>query len=805
MSLTFVRSTLRPLLRRPGYAFFVIAGLAVGIGANTAIFSLVHGILIQPLPYDGAERLVTVWEDHSLRDGPTDEWTGFATFSDWRRESTSFEELAAYAGWAPNIGDAAEQPEQLSGLRVSHGWFEVLGTTPAIGRSFTAEDDVPGAEQVVMLSHGLWQRRFGGEESLVGRSIELDDVATTVIGVLPESHEPLFSGVEIWRPLAIDPATDDRGAYYLQVVGRLKANVSLQRAGLDMDRVAGLVSASAPAAYGDVGVRLIPLHERVVGAARPALLALTGAVALLLLVTCANVANLLLVGAIGRRQELAIRAGLGASRAGIVGRLLAESSLLAGLGGAAGLWLAAEGTKVLVAMAPENTPRLDEVSMNPAVAGFAVLLTALTGLGFGVIPALRGSRFDLAETLQPGSRGSSEGQSRISGALVVAETALAACLLVGAGLLATSFWNLTRVELGFDSAGILRTSVQLPAARYEERSERVDFFDRLVASLEARGEIASAAAASNLPMDGAGTDFSYYVEGTRPPVEGREPAAWYRLVTPGYFETLGIPILAGRPFSAADHGEAPKVVAVSQQFARRWFGGESPLGKRMKIGSHDAEREWMQIVAVIADVHDRSPMLPTRDDVYLAHRQWGNRAMGVVVETGAGASAALAAAAVGEEIARLDPALSAPEPSRLGDAVRETLWLPRLAGQALAAFAVAALLLAALGLFGVLSHAVQLRRREMGIRAALGADRGRLLSLVLARGFGLAGLGVALGIALSLASSKVLDSLLFGVGAADPVVLGATAAVLLLTAGLAAWIPARRASGADPAVCLRQD
>ena len=801
--LQLVRTSVRPLTQRPAYSFIMIVGLAIGIGANTSIFSLVNGVLLQPLPYPQSDRLVTVWEDHSLREGPTDEWTGYSTFRDWRQGAETFEALAAYSGWLPNLGvESGGTPEQLNGMVVSHDWFRVLGAQPELGRFFTPQEDHDGAETVVVLSHSLWQRRFGGDAGLVGQTIRLDDRPTTVIGVLPEGHQSLVDGTEIWRPLGLSPSRDDRGNYFLQVVGRLSSGVDLERAEADLERVTQGIASRYPAEYEGVQITLIPLQDRLIGAARPAILALAGAVGLLLLVTCVNVANLLLVSAIGRRQELAVRASLGAGRGRLIGRLLAESSVLAAIGGLGGWALAIWGTRLLVAMAPAGTPRIHEVGLDSTVAAFAVGLSMLTGLAFGMLPAIRASRVDLAQVLRPGGRVEGVRQGRLRSALVVAETALALCLLVGAGLLVKSFWTVTRVDLGFQAEGIVATTVSLPSARYE-RPERVDFFDRLVRSLEARPEIESVAAASSLPMAGPGSDFSYYVEGAPIPEPGRGPAAWYRMVSPGYFETLGIQVLAGETFHPGHRLDTPKVIAVSERFAKRWFGDSEAVGKRMKMGDHDSDGDWMTIVAVVADVRDRSPMQPTRDDVYLAHSQWGNGNMSLAIQSPAGLEAA--STAVRAEMGRLEPTLSASPAILLSERVSDTVWLPRLASQVLGAFALAALILAALGLYGVLAQTVQMRRKEMGIRAALGAGHKDIIGLILRQGLGVTALGLLLGGVASVALSGVIESLLHGVEPTDPQVFVVTTVVMMAAAGLAAWLPAQRASRADPMRSLRED
>lgn len=801
-----VRQSVRPLVQHPAFSAVVILTLAVGLGANAAIFSLVHGVLLQPLPYPDADRLVTVWEDHTLRGGPEDEWTGYSTFRDWRDESTSWEAIAAYSGWTPNlVSGEGSAPEQLNGIAVTRDWFRVLGISPVQGREFTVAEDAPEGENVVIVSHGFSQARLGGAAA-AGQTVPLDGESYTVVGVMPAGYEPLFAGVEIWRPLSLDPARDDRGGYFIQVVARMMDGTSLEAAQTDMDRVAAIVRDKAPGAYDDIGVHLMPLHDRLVGAAKPALLALTGAVGLLLLVACANVANLLLVHAVARRQEMAVRASLGAGRGRLASQLVGESLVLALAGGAAGLVLGSWGTKLLVAMAPAGTPRIDEVAMSPAVVLFALGLALVTGLAFGVVPALRGSRIDLAEVLRPGGRVESASQNRLRVSLVVAETALALCLLVGAGLFTKSFWGLTRVDLGFDAEGVVSSSVRLTGEQYEERSARIQFWQRLTRALEARSDVEHAAASTQLPMGGAGSDFSYFVEGTEPPPEGHEPAVWYRMVTPDFFDTLGIQLVAGEPFDGSEVRDGQRVIAVSQRFAERWFPGENPIGRRMKSGSHDSDSNWMTIVAVVADVRDRSPMLPTRDDAYLPVSQYGNGQMNVAIVPKPGADAA---SALREELRRLDASLPMTEPVALAESVSASLWLPRLAGQVVSVFAAVALALASLGIYGVLAHAVVRRRKELGIRAALGADRRGLVRLVLRQGLGLAALGLVVGLGLSAllarALSALLDGLLHGVDATDPAIHAATAGVLLLTAALASWLPARRASRTDPAVCLREE
>ncbi len=776
--------------------------LGLGIGANTAIFSVVHGVLLRPLPYPQPRQLITVWEDHSRRDGPETEWTGASTFLDWRADNRSFQELAAYTGWGPNlVGDG--DPEQLSGLTVSAGWFRVLGVAPRRGRGFDDRDEAVDTERVAVLSHALWQRRFGGDPEIVGRAVELDDRAFTVVGVMPDDFQPLFAGTEIWRPIRFDPTQEDRGNYFLRVVGRLRDGIDPEATQRDMDRVGAQVTERAPKLYRDIGITLIPLHERLTGATRPAVLALSGAVALLLLVACANVANLLLVEAVGRGHEMAVRASLGADRGRLIRQLTGESLALAALGGGLGLGLGAWGVRILVAMAPAGTPRIHDVGLHPAVVAFAVVLTLLTGFAFGLLPAWSGARVDLAGVLRPGTRVEGRHQGRLRAALVVAETALALCLLVGSGLLMKSFQGLLEVDLGFRPEGVVTTNLALSAERYPERVDRVAFYDRLIAALVARPEIEAAAATSIVPMLGNGTDTTYYVEGTPPAPVGERPAAWYRMITLDYFDTLGITLLGGRPFNGHDTLEAPGVVAVSERFARRWFGDGEAVGRRMKFGGHDSEREWRTIIAVVRDVRDRSPMLPHRDDIYLPHAQFGSRAMTLTVTGRGGVEAVMPA--LRAEVRRLDPALPLTPATALTDLVADSLWLPRLAGQVLTFFALAALLLAAIGLYGVLSHAVEARRRELGIRQALGADRRSLLQLILGHGLRLAAAGLVVGLGLAVALAGALESLLHDVDARDPATLGVTAGVLLLTAALASWLPAWRAARSDPAICLHDE
>ncbi len=793
----------RVLWKRPGFALVAIATLALGIGANTAIFSFVQGILLEPLPYPESGRLVTVWENHEARGGPSNEWTGFATFSDWREQNRVLENLAVYSDVGPTLtGDGVA--ERLAGEVVTHEYFSVLGVTPAIGRAFLKEEETPGGERVVILGDDLWKRRFGADPEILGTVLTLNGQPATVIGVLPEGfRSPFTPDAEIWRVLPIDPSRDDRGNYYVRSVGRLRPGVDVEAAQADFARIARQVAEAHPEEYTDVDFSVVPLLDVVVGPGRPALTALMAAVGLVLLIACANVANLLLARSTAREREMAVRASLGAGRRRLVSQLLTESMLLAFVGGAFGLLLGSWGMALLKTLAPSAAPRLGEVGLNPEVLGFTFVLALLTGAVFGLVPALRASRLDLNSSLREGGRDTGGGAgNRLRDFLVVAEVALALTLLVGAGLLIRSFWLLTRVDPGFRPDQIVTANLSLPRVGYDTPEKRISFFDLLMERLDGHPQLEDAGAVSILPMAGFDSDVTITLEGRPPLAFADQPTAWYRRVTPGYFETVGVEIARGRALSPQDRVDSMPVVLINETFARRYFAGEDPVGQRLKLGDPESERPWRTIVGIARDVRYRGLGADAVHEIYLPQAQFPSPQMAVVLRPRSSVAEPLAI--LRSEVAALDPELPIFAPATMESLVSDSVAFPRFTTQLLTAFAALALTLAAIGIYGVLTYAVSRRVREIGVRMALGAERRHVIRMVVSRGLGLTLTGVGIGLLAAFAVTRFLEQLLFGVRPTDPATFAATALALITVATIACWLPARRAASVDPVVSLRE-
>lgn len=792
----------RALLQRPAFSAVVLLTLALGIGANSAIFSLVDGVLLKPLSYPGSAQLMTVWENLEALGGPRDEWTSGAIFYEWRERQRVFTDLALWSGWSPNL-TSGDEPMRLTGQAVSSEFFAVLGVQPSRGRSFLPAEGRPGGDKVVILSHQLWQRRFAGDPELIGKALTLDDDRYLVIGVLPADFRP-FTDAEIWSPLAVGPGMTDRGSAYLRVVGRLRQGIGPQEAQADMSRVAAEVAAAFPETHRDIGATVIPLIDNLVGPARPPLIALLGAVALVLLIACINVANLLIVRAAGRQREMAVRSSLGASRWRIVRQLLIESLLLAALAGILGLIFGSWALEALRALAPDGAPRLDEVALNGRVLLFTCGISLATGLFFGLAPVLQVSRLDLASTLQQGARNSASVTSRrLRSALVVGEIALALALATGAGLLIKSFWKLVQVDPGFQIADIVTGNVILPATRYDELAQRVDFFDAVLTRLAEHGAVDAVGAISVLPLGGNDSDVDITFA-SRPRLEsGLQPTAWYRLISPGYLTTLRIPLVAGRGFTDDDRDGSQPVVILNRRMAEHIFPGEDPLGRRLKLGGPDSTRPWRKIVGVIGDIHHRGLDQTPREEIYLPLAQRPGRMMSLVLRGRGGKDILMPL--LRSTVREVDPALPIANPTTMEQLVADSVATPRFVTQLLTTFAALALLLSALGIYGLLAYAIHQRKREIGVRMALGARRRDVVQMVIRQGGALIGLGLGVGIGGALMLNRVLENLLFEVGTTDPWVF-ATALVLLFTSGLVAcYLPARRAALVDPVISLRYE
>jgi putative ABC transport system permease protein len=795
-----VRYGLRRLRKAPGFTLSVVAVLALGIGATTAIFSVIDAALLRPLPYPEPGRLVSVHDVQEESEDPA----SFPEYLDWKGNSEVFADLGAYFTTTLALTGSGE-PETLQAVRMSASVPRMLGAVPRVGRAFTAAEEVRGAERVVLLSERLWHRRFGGDPGVLGRTLTLGDQPYTVIGIIPPGRRSTLPAAlaaarqfDVWVPLQLDTEHAPRGIHFLEVLGRLRPGLDRTRAG---ERLASFATSLRESGETEHGIHLAPLERLVIGDARPLLVALAGAVGMVLLIACTNVANLLLARSAVRRREIAIRAALGAARGRLVRQLLVEHLLLALLGGGAGVLVAWAGVAGLRALGPTAMPRLAEATVDARLLGFALALSLMTGLLFGLLPAFQASRADLSEVMKEGARGSAGGpaRERLRSSLIVAEVALSFALLLGAGLLLRSLDRLLAVDKGFDAEGVLSGQVILPSSRYPEGHQQAAFFRDLRERVQALPGVQAVAGASSLPLAG-GASGGIAIEGrVLPP--GARLTAEKRIVTPGYFEVLRTPVLAGRAFTENDAAGRPAVVVVNQAFARRYFPGESPLGKRVDFSWETTGMQ--EIVGVVGDVREQALHEPAGPAIYIPVAQrpadWGF----LIVRT-AGDPLALAPA-LRRTVASLDHDLPVAEVRPLEDVVAEALADRRLAMALFAVFSALSLALAALGLYAVISYSVAQRRQEIGIRMALGARAEQVVRSVLGQGLTLIATGVVCGALAALGLGRFLAGLVFGVGTADPVTFVSVALLLAATALLASLVPALRAAQVEPASVLRSE
>jgi putative ABC transport system permease protein len=805
-----IRMGLRALLLRPGFTAIAIVTLALGIGANTAIFSVVNGVLLLPLPYPESEELMTVWLDNRLQGWPQDV-TSYPAYLDWRNGSTSFEDMSAWTFSRPSLtGDG--EPERLFGVIASPNLFSVLDVEALHGRVFTASDWDTDPNAVV-LDHGLWQRRLGGDPAALGAKLILNGEPFTVIGVMRPGFAFGSEEAQFWRPFAPDVLESSRNQLWLNVVGRLREGVTVAAARADMDQVGLRLEREYPDSSEGYGVTVVPLREHLIGEVDTALWILLGAVGLVMLIACANVANMTLARAAGRESEVAVRAALGADRRRLLRQLLTESVILSMLGGIAGLLLAAGGLRLLRGLDPD-LPRLPEVGIDPSVLGFTAMVTIGTAILFGLFPALRVSRPDLGEALKEGSRtaaGRRAGKAARQG-LVVAEIALALVLLAGAGLLIRSYLEVRRLDIGFEPEGLLMTSISLPGASYPESGDVYRFFQRLLADVEALPGVESVAAVDAVPL---GTRFSsgFFT------IAGREPVAREGMmevksngVTPGYFETMGIELVAGRTFEAADSADPRRVVIINETMARLYFPGEDPLGQQFLFGGPERfvtedepnpEIPWNTIVGVVGDVPQRRIQAGAEPEVFYPYAEGRGDALTLIVR--AANDPASIAGSVRAAVWAIDPDLPVADQRPVSDLVERSSSQERLNFRLLGLFALLAAALAAAGIYGVVSYTVSQQTREIGIRLALGADAGAVIRSVLRTALATTAIGLLAGVVLALLASRLMSSLLFGVTAVDPLTFIAAAAGLAVVALAASYIPARRAARLHPTVALRSE
>ena len=813
-----LRYAFRLLLKNPGFTAVAVLTLALGIGANTAIFGLINAALLRELPFPDSEQLTVVWADNpSLRLGMTQIPPANADVAAWREQSQSFAKLAAFAPRTADLADGGD-PERVGAAGVTAGFFETLGVTPLLGRTLAPDEEAPGGPRVALISHGLWQRRFGGDPALLGKGISINGDKRTVIGILPPefdfprgaewpAHFPFAGRTEVWVPLAYRALNDGTGWSNWQsreerglvVIGRVKPGASLRQAQAEMDAYAAREAKDHPDSHQGWILKLVPLREQMAGKSSNALLILFAAVGLLLLIACVNVANLLLARGVARQQEMAVRAALGAGRGRLMRQLLTECLVLAVLGSGLGLLVAEGCLKTFLALNPVTLSRLDEASLDLAALGFAAFMALVTSAVFGVVPALQTARFDLRKSLYEGGRGGDGAvRERVRGWLVATEVALALVLLTSAGLMVRSFLRVQAVQPGFRSDSVLVFDLQLPNARYPNDAAQAAFFQQLTARLEALPGARAVGAISCLPLGGGENMGSFEIEGEPPVVPGNEPKAERRWVTPGYFATMGIPIRQGRVFQPTDTAGRPLVVVINETMARQFFSSRDPLGHPLKVGG-----AWRTILGVVSDVKSASLESDVRPQVYLAHAQDPWPPMTVVLHT-EGNPLALASA-VRSELKALDAFLPAAKMRTMEQVVSNAASARRFNMALLVFFAVAALLLTMMGIYGVVAFLAGRRSREIGIRMALGARRGDVLWLVLQQGMKPVAFGSIAGLAGSLAASRLVASQLYGVSSWDALTLASIIVLLGIAALLASWVPARRAARVDPAMALRTE
>ena len=800
-----IRYALRGLIKRPLFAAVVVVTIGLGIGANTAIFSVVNGVILTALPYDGPNQLVMVWEHNIPRSQP-ENVASPANFFTWREENTVFEGMAvAHPNSATLTGDG--DPERIGVVLFTPGLFEILRVSTQIGRTIV-EDGFDGPA-VVMLSYGFWRRRFGADPDVIGRSIELNETAHMIVGVLPEGFDidlpydfTSTGSQDVYRPLPMGPEARNARGRWMQVIARLKPGVSVTAAQAQMSGIARRLEQEFPDFQSGWDVNVVPMHKQVVGSARTPVLILFGAVILVLLISCANVANLLLSRASARRQELAVRTALGAGRLRLIRQLLTENMVLGIAGGAVGLLLAYWAVNVLVALEPD-IPRLNRIGIDGTVLGFTLVISLLTGLVVGLVPALKTSSLDLSATLKEGGlRGAVGGHARTRATLVVSEIALSLMLLVGAGLLLRSFANLLDVGVGFDVENMIAADVQLPGVRYQTPEQRVQAFDEIVAGVEAIPGITAVSAITWLPLAGGGSATSFWVNDRALPEPGEFPVADVRWIHRDFHQTMHIPLIAGRYFDSRDTKDAPLRVVVSEHVQRTFWPNQSALGKTISMPWGDTL--VAEIIGVVGDIRHMGPDTEPRTMFYWHNQQFSDFAFMSIVARTTGDPLGYTAA-VRSKVREIDPDLPIYRVSSMESYLGDSVSQARFAMVSLVVFAAVALVLAGIGIYGVMSYSVSQRTREFGIRMALGAE-GREVALdVVKSGLVLVGLATLIGLAGAVSLSRVMQGMVFEISTHDPVTLIGVSLFLAVIALAACYLPARRASKVDPVEALRYE
>jgi putative ABC transport system permease protein len=801
-----LRYSVRQLRKSPGFTLVAVLTLALGIGANTAVFSVANGVLIRNLPYNDPQQLALLWSVG--RDGDQRDQMSFTDIDDYRSQNHVFENVVAFGDWSATFTGAGD-PARIPGMQVGDGYLSLMRVNPMLGRDFISEEQIEGKDQVIILTYGLWKSRFGGDPSVVGRQVNLSGKPYTIIGVTPKNFSmlpvTLVDGpAQFYRPAAEKHDDKERLSRHLRAIARLKPGVSVQQAQSDLRVINQGLAKQFPADYSTTGIRIVSLHDDIAVGLRPALLVLLGAIGFLLLIACANLSNLLLVRATARQKEVAIRSALGADRARLVQQVLIESLLLALYGGFVGTLLAFCGTKMIVAIGAKVIPQLVGISLDGRVLAFTACLSLVTGLLFGLIPAVKVSAASLIDTLQEGTRSASAAHQALRGALVISEIALSLVLLAGAGLLLRSFSKLYGVDPGFRSDRILTMDIGLPSAKYPEGTEKpLVFYRELLARVNALPGVECAGAVNVLPLgtnfDSAGTEPEGFVFD---PAQMPYPERY--VVTPGYLRALGIRLLRGRLFGESDNESTPLVALVSSNAAQRWWPNEDPIGRHVKVPGFDySPQPWRTVVGVVQDVKQAGLEAPATPQIYLPHAQYRIGYLTLVVRTKS--DPLNLAEEVRQQVMRADPQQAVSNIASMDQVLSDSIASRRFTAALLGTLAVLGLLLASVGVYGVISYGVSQRTREIGIRMALGARRNDVLSLVVGQGMKLLLLGVGAGAFSALLLTPVMSGLLFGVRPSDPVAFAGSAIFLGLVAMLACYIPARRAAQVDPMVALRYE
>ena len=796
------RYAARLLLRAPGFTLIAVAALALGIGANTAIFSVVDTLLLRPLPYPDADRLAVIWEHNVTRNVPKN-FTAPGNFIHWRELNQSFKEMSAvsmtFRSTLTGAGDATELPIQL----VSGTLFSTLGVRPALGRDFTPQEDAPGVN-VVMLSDRLWRQRFGADPSIVNRNITLNGQPTLVVGVMPPGFSILDKSVDVWSTIGFSPASRTPRGRWLCAVGRVKDGVSMAQAQRDMVRVHAELTKRFPNFNTGWTANVVPLRLQLTGDVRPALWVMLGAVGFVLLIACANVGNLVLARATSRQRELAVRAALGAGRGRLIRQMLAESALLSLLGAAAGLVLAWWAMFALRTTVAARLPieRLEQVGINGRVLLFTIGAALLSALIFGMAPALTSAGAKLTDTLKDGGRsGSAARGARVRGAFVVVEVALALILLVGAGLLMRSFIMLLRVDAGFDPSRTMTVKVSIPQTRYSNAAQQQAFFNQLFERIDALPGVTAAGGTSFLPLAGLGSATGFEVVGKPKPGPGQEPVTDVRVITHDYFKAMGVPLLRGRAFDGRDTGTTVRRVIINQTLAKKHFPGEDPIGKSLIVSWNDSAPD--EIVGVVGDVRQKDLETEARATIYWPPARFTYPFMTVAIRTSTDPRGVVPGAVAA--LHELDPNVAAADIQTMEEVIDTSVAQRRLTMLLLSIFAGLALVLAAVGIYGVIGYSVSQRTQEIGIRMALGAPRAVVMRMVVGQAMGLASMGVVAGAIGAWGLTRLMQKLLFGVTASDPLTFAAVAALLSLVAAMAAAVPGLRATRVDPVIALRAE